>query len=181
MNAKMIVAVSSLLAVTGFTLATQLATPATADPGDKSGWSVNTDPRRRAFLQWVQADGGPRVIMLGCLRDAAMFTTMSSAVGERDEIKKVKLTLSNGPARFSVDGETTQYPAGGRSSFISDLDADDTRMRAIGRQLLPVLEGTGDITLTIEPGTPSGAAATRTIPIAGLAAVLGRFQTTCFR
>jgi hypothetical protein len=165
----------------GFALVIVLASPAMADPGDKAGWSVDTDPRRRAFLLWVPEKDGPRVLMLGCLRDAGTFTTMSYSVGAHDKIEGVKLTLSNGQASFTVDGHITPYPAMEQSSFISDLDVNDKQLRAIGRQLLPVLEGTGEITMTIMPGTPSGAATTVTIPIAGLAAALNRFRTVCFR
>ena len=57
--------------------------PAIADPEDKAGWSVATDPRRRAFLFLMPQQGGPRMLMLGCLRDAGTFATMSYAVGER--------------------------------------------------------------------------------------------------
>lgn len=165
----------------GLALALAVASPAMADPDDKAGWSVNTDPRRRAFLQWVDGEGGPRVLMLGCLRDVGTFTTMSYSVGEHDEIERVKLTLSNGQASFTVDGHTAPYPATDRSSFISDLDVTDKQLRTIGRQLLPVLEGKGDIRMTIDPGSPSGAARTVTIPIAGIASVLNRFRTVCFK
>ncbi len=165
----------------GLALAIALASPAMADPGDKAGWSVDTDPRRRAFLLWVPVKDGPRVLMLACLRDAGTFTTMSYSVGEHDKIEGVKLTLSNGQANFTVDGHITPYPAMERSSFISDLDVTDKKLRAIGRQLLPVLDGTGEITMTMKPGAPSGAATTATIPITGLGAVLNRFRTVCFR
>jgi hypothetical protein len=164
-----------------FALAIMVASPAISDPGDKAGWSVDTDPRRRAFLLWVPQKDGPRVLMLGCLRDAGTFTTMSYSVGEHDKIERVNLTLSNGQATFSVDGQTGPYPAMDRSSFISDLDVNDNKMRTIGRQLMPVLEGTDDITMTISPGTPSGSTKTVRIPIAGLAPVLNRFRTVCFR
>jgi hypothetical protein len=158
-----------------------LATPALADPGDKAGWSLLTDPRRRAFLLWVPEANGPRVLMLACLRDAGIFTTMSSAVDARDEIDRVKLTLTNGPSRFEVDGSITHYPHIGRSSFISDLDVDDHQFQAFGRKLLPVLGAPGDLTLTITPGTRSGAPKIMSIPSAGLASVLGRFRDVCFR
>ncbi|MFH1341891.1 MAG: hypothetical protein ABIL01_11915 [Pseudomonadota bacterium] len=152
-----------------------------ADRDDKAGWSVNTDPRRRAFLQWVDGEGGPRVLMLGCLRDAGTFTTMSYSVGEHDEIERVKLTLSNGQASFTVNGQTAPYPAMDRSSFISDINVTDKQLRTIGRQLLPVLEGTSDIRMTIDPGSATGAAKTVTIPIAGIAPALKRFRTVCFK
>ena len=165
----------------GLALAAVHASPAIADPDDKAGWSVNTDPRRRAFLQFVSEEGGPRVLMLGCLRDAETFTTMSYSVGAQDEIKRVKLTLSNGPASFTVEGDVTRYEAIKRSSFISDLDVNDAQMRAIGQKLIPVLEGAGDVTMTMQPGAPAGAATTVKIPSAGLASVLPRFRKVCFQ
>lgn len=165
----------------GLALAAILTLPAIADPDDKAGWSVNTDPRRRAFLQFVPEEGGPRVLMLGCLRDAETFTTMSYSVGAQDEIKWVKLTLSNRPASFTVEGDVTRYEAIKRSSFISDLDVNDAQMRAIGQKLIPVLEGAGDVTMTMQPGAPSGAAITVKIPSAGLASVLPQFRKVCFQ
>jgi hypothetical protein len=156
-------------------------TSAFAEVGDKAGWSVLTDPRQRAFLIWVPAQDGPRVLMLGCLRDAGTFTTMSDVAGEFGEIARVKLSLSTGAARFDVDGSITRYPRTGRATFISDLDVDDAQMRALGRRLMPVLQGPGDLTLTIAPGgSASGAARTSQIPIAGLAPVLARFRDVCF-
>jgi hypothetical protein len=165
----------------GLALAAVHASSAIADPDDKAGWSVNTDPRRRAFLQFVSEEGGPRVLMLGCLRDAETFTTMSYSVGAQDEIRQVRLTLSNGSASFTVQGDITRYEAIKRSSFISDLDVNDAQMRAIGQKLIPVLEGARDVIMTMRPGTPSGAATTVKIPSAGLASVLPRFQKVCFQ
>lgn len=157
-------------------------TPTTADPGDKAGWSLVTDPRHRAFLMWVPEPSGPRVLMLGCLRDAGTFTTMSYAVGERDEIKRARLTLSNGSARFEIDGSITLYPRIEQSSFISDLDVDDQQLKVLGSKLLPVLTGPGDIAITItaEASGDGGYTRTRQIPIAGLASVLEDFRKVCF-
>ena len=51
--------------------------PLAADTGDKKGWSVVTDPRKRAFLFWTPAANGPRVLTFGCLRDVDSFTVLS--------------------------------------------------------------------------------------------------------
>lgn len=170
----------SCFALIALALAMAALTSASADPGDKAGWSVLTDPRQRAFLLWVPEPDGPRVLMLACLRDAGTFTAMSDAVGASDEFARAKLTLSNGAARFEVDGRITRYPRSGRSSFISDLDVNAEQLRALGHKLVPVLEAPGDLTLTIAP-SDGRAVRTRQIPIAGLAAVLGRFRDVCFR
>ena len=157
------------------------AMPANADAGDQAGWSVRTDPRGRAFLMWVPQEDGPRTLMLGCLRDADTFTTMSYAVGAGDEINPVKLTLSNGEARFEVEGSITLYPAIAKSSFISDLEVDAEQLQALGRSLLPVLEGPGDIEISMVPGRPTGEPRIVQIPSSGLASVLGSFREVCFR
>lgn len=156
------------------------AAPTVADQGDEPFWSVRTDPRHRAFLMWVPKQDGPRVIMLGCLRDAKTFTTMSYLVGEHDEFKRATFTLSNGSAKFEVQGSITRYPRINRSNFISDLTVDDSQLRALGRSLLPVLAGEGEITLTITPENPAGTVNTATISLAGLPERLARFRKVCF-
>ena len=47
--------------------------PAAADPGDKAGWSIGTDPRKRVFLHWVAKADGPRLLTVACLRDVDSF------------------------------------------------------------------------------------------------------------
>jgi hypothetical protein len=51
--------------------------PASADQGDKQGWSLGSDPRKRVFLRFVPANDGPRVLVLGCLRDVDSFIVLS--------------------------------------------------------------------------------------------------------
>lgn len=152
-----------------------------ADAGDPAGWSVATDPRQRAFLVWTPEPGGARVLMLGCLRDAEMFTTMSADVGERDEFPHATLRLSSGSYEFDVSGSVTHYPHLGRSNFISDLDADRRQMLALGRKLMPVLEGKDDITLTLTPGAAGASSKTRRLPLVGLAPALKVFAKVCFK
>src|SRR5262245_38601583 len=50
--------------------------PAVADKGDKAGWSLTTDPRKRAFLKFVPTNDGPRILVLGCLRDVDSFMVL---------------------------------------------------------------------------------------------------------
>ncbi len=152
-----------------------------ADAGDPVGWSVATDPRQRAFLVWTPEPGGLRILMLGCLRDAEMFTAMSADVGERDEIPRATLRLSSGSHEFDVSGSVTHYPHLGRSNFISDLDADRRQMLALGRKLMPVLEGKEDITLTLTPGADGASSKTRRLSLVGLAPALKVFAKVCFK
>jgi hypothetical protein len=154
--------------------------PAHADEGDPAGWFLRVDPRQRAFLTFTAQAEGPRLLMFGCLRDAGTFTTMSAAVGEREEVPKARLRLSGEAASFEAEGEIAPYPSDGRSSFISDLDVDEAAMKAIGPRLLAALRGTGDMTLEIGPQGASPTARA-VIPRAGLAEVLPRFAKVCFR
>ncbi len=170
----------SWLAGIALVLCVIAAMPAMADPGDKAGWSVLTDPRGRAFLIWVPQADGQRVITFGCLRDADTFSTFSPAVGDSDEEPKATLTLSNGSGQFEVEGSITRLD--GQPTFVSELDADARQLRALARKLLAVLEAPGDLTLTIAPArTGAAAKQTRQIPTAGLASVLGRFRQVCLR
>ena len=151
-----------------------LVLPTAADPGDKAGWSVHIDPRNRAFLHYVPAKDGSRVLTIGCLRDVDNFTVMSSGlrIGANNETKAT-LALSNGTARYAVDGEVEPDQATGMQAFNTDIDADAKALRQISGALLPVLEGKGPIALTV-------GSAEFTLPTTGLTQPLSRFKTICF-
>jgi hypothetical protein len=151
-----------------------LAFPAVADPTDKAGWSVHTDPRKRAFLVYVPVKGGPRVLTIGCLRDVDSFTVMSSGlrIGANHETKAT-LALSSGTARYAVEGEVEPDLTTGMQTFNTDIDVDVKALRQISGALLPVLEGKGPVALTI-------GSAELTLPTAGLTQPLLRFKSICF-
>lgn len=156
------------------------ALPVGADEGDPSGWFLRVDPRQRAFLTWTPRPEGPRLIMLGCLRDAGTFTTMSAAVRNGEEIPEANLGLSAGDAVFEVEGKSVLYPYTGRTTFISDLDVDDAASMSIGARLLPVLEGGGEMVLEVSPRRGGPVVTRVTIPLAGIAELLPRFAAVCF-
>jgi hypothetical protein len=84
--------------------------PLAAGTGDKKGWSVVTDPRKRAFLIWTPAANGPRVLTFGCLRDVDSFTVLSEdTIGRSTGV--ATLTVSNGTARFEVAGDVASERA----------------------------------------------------------------------
>jgi hypothetical protein len=149
-----------------------LGGPALADKGDKRGWSLDSDPRKRVFLKFVPSDDGPRILLIGCLRDADTFLVMSAqgVAGPQN----VTLTLANGPARYSLEGKIEPNGAGvGQAGFVSELDADATMLQQLRAKLLPVLEGTGPIVLTIGQ-------ASRELPVAGLSKPWSDFKAVCF-
>jgi hypothetical protein len=148
--------------------------PASADQGDKQGWSLGSDPRKRVFLRFVPANDGPRVLVLGCLRDVDSFIVLSEQdIGIRHG-QAATLTLTNGAARFVVEGKFEADGAGvGRPGFASEIDADGKALQQIRPKLIPVLEGKGPLVLSV--GSTS-----RELPVAGLAKPLSGFKSVCF-
>jgi hypothetical protein len=151
-----------------------LAAPALADKGDKRGWTLDTDPRKRAFLKYVPANDGPRLLLLGCLRDVDNFLVISEQAGAGPDT--VTLTLANGAARTSFEGKVEAFGAGvGQAGFTSEFDIDDAKARQeLRAKLLPVLEGKGPIVLTLGD-------ASQEIPVTGLSKPLEGFKSICFR
>ncbi len=157
-------------------LSIALLVPALADVGtDTAGWKVKTDPRKRAFLQYVAEDFGARVLVLGCLRDVDMFEVISEQDSAVSPDVSMTLRLVNGTAEYTVQGKFGATGFGvGVPGFGSELfDVNARKRNDLRQKLLPVLEGKGPIVLTI--GSYS-----RTLPVSGLADVLGRFKAICF-
>jgi len=148
--------------------------PASADQGDKQGWSLGSDPRKRVFLRFVPANDGPRVLVLGCLRDVDSFIVLSEQDIGIGDGQAATLTLANGAARHVVEGKFERDGAGvGRPGFASEIDADVKTLQQIRVKLIPVLEGKGPIVLSV--GSTS-----RELPVAGLAKPLSGFKSVCF-
>jgi len=148
---------------------------APASPGDKAGWSVDTDPRKRAFLKYVSVDQGPRLLVLGCLRDVDSFIVLSQHdPGAVPPNVPVTLVLANGAAKYTAQGKSEANGiAVGERGFASEIDVTAKERAELQRNLLAVLEGSGPIALTV--GSWS-----RVLPTAGLASVIGRFKAVCF-
>jgi hypothetical protein len=165
-----------LLAMMATTFATfaGAVSPASADQGDKQGWSLDSDPRKRVFLKFVPANDGPRILVLGCLRDVDSFIVLSEQDIGIGHGQAATLTLANGAARYVVEGKFERNSAGvGRPGFASEIDADGMALQQIRAKLIPVLEGNGPIVLSV--GSTS-----RELPAAGLAEPLSGFKSVCF-
>ena len=109
---------------------TALVLPTAADPGDKAGWSVHIDPRNRAFRIYVPVAGGSRVLTIGCLRDVNNFTVISTGLRiSANNETKATLAVSNGTARYAVDGEVEPDQSTGMQTFNTDIDADAKALR----------------------------------------------------
>ena len=157
-----------LVLVAGLVLPTVTALAAPA------GWSVSFDPRKRVFLSYSETKDGPRALLFACLRDVDTLTVASEGVPDASSNgQKATLTLVNGAARYAVDGEVSPDPFSKAPGFSVDIDLDAKTIQGLRQELLPALEGKGPIELSI-------GRAHRELPVAGLAAPLKRFKSTCF-
>ena len=155
-----------------FGLASLWSGLAVGDPGDAAGWSVDTDPRKRAFLKYVPEKDGARILMFGCLRDIDSFGVYSAGV-EKSNAKDAPLTIVNGGAKYAVQGEIEPDSEQKQPTFVYEADIDAAARRRIRAALMPVLTGKGPIKLTV--GSTS-----RDVPTTGIKAPLDRFAAICF-
>lgn len=137
-------------------------TPASADPGDKVGWSVATDPRQRVFLFYVAVADGPRLLTVACLRDVDSFGIFTSgAFGKVAGEGSGELILANGKARYAVTGQISVH--GATADFDGEIDLTAAARTALRERFLPVLRGAGPMTVKagrgdevrLAPGGPS--------------------------
>lgn len=154
--------------------------PAAADPGDPAGWSVSVDPRRRAFLKYVAEAGGPRLLVIGCLRDVDTMTVLSTGVRGLPEIGPgAALVLTVPDAEWVVHGDIA--PDGdGAPSFTADLDTDAAARKKLAAELLPVLRAPGPIVLQVGNGDPVDLPLEALRKRAGIAEPLRKFEAVCF-
>lgn len=157
-----------------FAMLAGTVSPASADQGDKQGWSLGSDPRKRVFLSFVPSNDGPRVLVLGCLRDVDSFIVLSEQDIGIGHGQAATLTLANGAARYVVEGKFDRDGGGvGRPGFAGEIDGDRKALQQIRAKLIPVLEGKGPMVLSV--GSTS-----RELPVAGLAKPLSGFKSVCF-
>jgi hypothetical protein len=152
---------------------------AVADEEDPAGWSMVTDPRRRAFLRYVAEAGGPRFFDFGCLRDVDEFFLYAKAVPGTEEGGDVELKLLVADAEWSISGEVVRT-GDGETTFRVEKDADARAMKKMGAGLMKVLNAPGPIVLQIGNGEPVELTLEPLPPRAGIAPFLGRFEKICF-
>jgi hypothetical protein len=146
--------------------------PVAANPGDKAGWTFQTDQQRRALLIYVPAKDATRYLTFACHRSAETFELLVEDVGNASTaVTAVPMALTNGKARYEAKGEIGYFAA--TKSFDSNMIVDATALRRIRDTLVPVLEGPGPVVLTL-------GSLKREMPVAGLADPLRRFVAACF-
>ena len=163
------------------TLATILpvAPVAVAEPGDPAGWSMVTDPRRRAFLHYVAEAGAPRLFDFGCLRDVDEFFLYAQAVPGMAAGEEVELHLTVADAEWSITGEVAQSEDG-EMTFRVEQDADARAMKMLGAELMKVLSAPGPVVLQVGNSETVELTLEPLPPRAGIAPFLGNFEKICF-
>ncbi|MBT9290434.1 hypothetical protein [Prosthecodimorpha staleyi] len=148
---------------------------AQADPGDKAGWSIGTDPRKRVFLHYVAEKDGRRELTLACLRDVDSFDVYTAGLIPKRPDGEAKLTLRSGGGSIDFQGSIGDGDDGGVTSrFEANIEADAATRKSLRATLLPVLAGAGPIQLKL---------ASREIVLAPSgppAAAIKRFESICF-
>ena len=150
-----------------------------ADEGDPAGWSVSVDPRGRAFLKWVAEAGGPRVLLIGCLRDADEFFVSAKTVPGMEEGEDVELQLLVPDAEWRISGSVARTEDG-LMTFEKEMEAGKTAMKKLGRELMPVLTAPGPIVLQIGNSDTMDLPLEPIAPRAGIETPLQSFEKVCF-
>ena len=151
-----------------------------ADEGDRAGWSVATDPRRRAFLIATETAGGPRLLTIACLRDADGFAIYSAGVPGLKAGEGVELVLAVADAEYRLSGSADADRDTGVVGFSGESDIEGAARKKLARELLPVLKAPGPIVLTIGAAPPVEIPLEDLPPRAGIAGPLKTFEKICF-
>ena len=156
-----------------FGIAAGLAMPAHGKPGDKQGWTLTTDARKRAVLFYVPAKDGPRILTFTCLRNDSFEIQFEGATADRKQRTDIPLTLTNGQASYVARGEIGHFTGTSALTYDSQMIGDAKTFGQIRQGLLPVLEGPGPIVAKL-------GSITRELAVAGIGDPLKRFRAACF-
>ena len=153
--------------------------PSRADEGDPAGWSVSVDPRGRAFLKWVSEAEGPRVLLIGCLRDAEEFFVSAKAVPGAEEDDEVELALIVADAQWRISGAVARTEDG-LLTFEKETELTAKMRKALAKELMAVLTAPGPIVLQIGNSETLELPLEAIAPRQGIAVAAKTFGKVCF-
>ena len=104
--------------------AAALATPALGKPGDKQGWTLTTDARKRTVLFYVPAKDGPRILTFTCLRNDSFEIQFEGATTDKKQMTNIPLTLTNGQASYVARGEVGHFTGTSALTYDSQMIGD---------------------------------------------------------
>lgn len=150
-----------------------------ADEGDPAGWSISTDPRGRAFLKWVAEPGGPRILLIGCLRDVDEVFVSAKGVPGMVEGEDVELQLLVADAEWRITGSVGRTEDG-LMTFDKEMEVTAKGRKALRKALMPVLTAPGPIVLQVGNSETMDLPLEPIPPRAGIEAAARTFDKVCF-
>jgi hypothetical protein len=137
-----------------------------------AGWSVDVKPKR-AILSYAPEAGGPRHLIVACLRDSEEIGIYSTGIGTPSSKPVVVLGLTNAGRKYSVRGDMGMDNLTNQPAFRYETNIDNRALGIFRGEFMPMLSGKGPLTITV--GDKS-----QQVPLTGVAEPLKKFSATCF-
>ena len=154
----------------GFAAATLASTAFAQDI--PAGWSVDVKPKR-AIMSFAPEAGGPRYLIVACLRDTDEIGIYSAGIGAPSGKPVVVMGLTNAGRKYSVRGDMGMDNLTNQPAFRYETNIDSRALSIFRAEFMPMLSGKGPLTVTV--GDKS-----QQVPLAGVAEPLKKFSATCF-
>jgi hypothetical protein len=137
-----------------------------------AGWSVDVKPKR-AIMSFAPEAGGPRYLIVACLRDTDEIGIYSTGIAPPSGKPVVVLGLTNAGRKYSVRGDMGMDNLTNQPAFRYETNIDSRALSIFRAEFMPMLSGKGPLTVTV--GDKS-----QQVPLAGVAEPLKKFSATCF-
>jgi len=137
-----------------------------------AGWSVDVKPKR-AIMSFAPEAGGPRYLIVACLRDTDEIGIYSTGIAPPSGKPVVVLGLANAGRKYSVRGDMGMDNLTNQPAFRYETNIDSRALSIFRAEFMPMLSGKGPLTVTV--GDKS-----QQVPLAGVAEPLKKFSATCF-
>ena len=151
---------------------------ARADDGDPAGWSVLTDPRRRAFLIATDTAGGPRLLTVACLRDVDEIALYATLAGLAPDRSGVGLSLSVADASLDATGSTDTID--GAVTLTVDLADGAAARKALAPRLKRLMTAPGPLVVAVDGAASVEIPLEDLPPRRGIAGPWKTFDKVCF-
>ena len=137
-----------------------------------AGWSVDVKPKR-AIMRFAPEAGGPRYLIVACLRDTDEIGIYSTGIAPPSGKPVVVLGLTNAGRKYSVRGDMGMDNLTNQPAFRYETNIDSRALSIFRAEFMPMLAGKGPLTVTV--GDKS-----QQVPLAGVTEPLKKFSATCF-
>ncbi len=137
-----------------------------------AGWSVDVKPKR-AIMSYAPDAGGPRYLIVACLRDSEEIGIYSTGIALPSNKPVVVMGMTNAGRKYSVRGDMGMDNLTNQPAFRYETNIDSRALGIFRAEFMPMLSGKGPLTVTV--GDKS-----QQVPLAGIAEPLKKFSAACF-